>query len=97
MYARLKRMQAGQSQSSSSGRGSRGQHAVEHVDTAFDDLEDALGVADAHEVARLGLRQQRGSPAHRLEHRLSVLPHAQTAERVAVEVERGDLLDRAAA
>src|SRR5262249_57445612 len=31
--------------------GARRQDAVEHVDPALDHLEDALGVADAHEVA----------------------------------------------
>ena len=30
----------------------RGQHAVEHVDAGADHAQDALGVADAHEVAR---------------------------------------------
>src|SRR5688572_32025003 len=31
------------------------QNAVEHVDAAGDDLEDPLGIADTHEVARFAL------------------------------------------
>ena len=62
-----------------------------------DHAQDPLRVADPHEVARLLGRQQRRRPAGRLEHLLAALPHREPAERVAVEVERRDLLDRAAA
>ena len=41
--------------------------------------------------------QQRRRPAGGLEHLLAALADREPAERVAVEVERGDLLDRAAA
>ena len=78
-------------------RGTGRQHAVEHVDAAGDHLEDPLRVADPHEVAGLAGRQQRRRPADRVEHLLPVLPDRQPAERVAVEVERRDLLDRAPA
>ena len=69
--------------------------AVEHVDAARDHLEHALGVADSHEVARFVLRQQGRRSRRCLEHRLPVLPHAQPADRVPVEVERDELLRRA--
>src|SRR3954451_1714096 len=72
-------------------RGAGRQHAVEHVDTASDDLEHALGVADAHEVARLLLRQKACGLGRGVEHGLAVLPHAQPADRVAVEAERDEL------
>src|SRR5581483_8278157 len=68
--------------------------AVEHVDAARDHLEHPLRVADPHEVARLLLRQEAGRRGRRLEHRLTVLPHAQPADRVAVEVERDQRLGR---
>ena len=78
-------------------RGARRQDAVEHVDAARDHLEHALGVADSHEVARLLLGEERRGRGRRLEHRLAVLPHAEPADRVAVEVERDELLRRARA
>ena len=72
-------------------RGAGWQHAIEQVDAPPDDLEDALGVADAHEIARLVLREQRRGPPDGLEHLVSPLPDREPAERVAVEGERGDL------
>ena len=77
--------------------GSRRQNAVEHVDTGLDHLEDALGVADAHEVARLAGRHQRGGLRGGLERGAALLADRQAADRVSVEVELGDLLGRAAA
>ena len=47
-------------------------------------------------MARLLFGQDRRSLGSRLEHRLAVLPHAEAADRIAVEVERGELLRRAA-
>src|SRR5919204_1183024 len=75
----------------------RGQHAIEHVDPALDHLEDAGGIADAHEVARLVDGEERRRPGDGLQHEGAVLPHAEPAERVPVEVELGDLPDRAPA
>src|SRR5579859_1861726 len=75
----------------------RRQHAVEHVDAARDDLEHALRIADAHEVPRLLSRQERCSLRGRIEHRPAVLADAEPADRVAVEVERNEILRRAAA
>src|SRR5438067_7132463 len=75
--------------------GARREHAVEHVDAPLDHLEDALGVANAHEVARLAGREERSGPGDSLEHQPPILADRQAAEGVAVEVELGDLLDRA--
>src|SRR5439155_19530608 len=60
-------------------------------------LEDALRVADAHEGAGLPGRQDRRCPLPGLDHLGAVFSDGEPAERVAVEVELGDLLDRAAA
>src|SRR3954469_3091837 len=73
----------------------RRQHAVEHVDAFRDDLDDAFGITDPHEVARLAGRQAAGSVARRLEHRGAVFADGEPADRVAVEVERDELLARA--
>ncbi len=78
-------------------RGARRQDAVEHVDPGLDHLEDPFGVADPHEVARLVGREQRRRPVGRLEHHVAVLADREPADRVAVEADRSDLLDRAAA
>ena len=71
--------------------------AVEDVDAALDHVEDARGIADAHEVARLVHRQQRRSPGRGLEHLSPLLPDGEAPERVAVEVELRELGDRPAA
>ena len=47
----------------------RRQHAVEHVDPARDHVEDPVGVADPHEVARPLRREERRRPLDRV-HRL---------------------------
>ena len=75
-------------------RRARRQHAVEHVDPARDHLEDPGGVADAHEVAGLRHRQELGAIRDRGEHLVPVLANCEASERVAVEAERDDLLDR---
>src|SRR6266545_8165783 len=72
-----------------------GQHAVEHVDSTGDDLQNACRIPDPHEVARPVGRQERCRPRDGLEHRSALLSHAEPAERVAVEAERRQLLDRA--
>src|SRR5579871_6661054 len=78
-------------------RGARREDAVEHVDAARDHLEHSFRVADPHEVARLLLGEERCGSAGRLEHPVAILPHAEPADRVRVEVERDELLGRAAA
>ena len=61
------------------------------------DLEHALRVADPHEVAGLLLRQEAAASVVASNIGLAVLPHAQPADRVTVEVERDELLRRAPA
>ena len=63
------------------------QHAVEDVDPPRDDLEDALRVADSHEVARALRRQQGRRPPDAVEHLLPCLTHSETTEREPVERE----------
>ena len=72
----------------------RRKDAVEHVDPACDHLEDPLGVAEAHEVARLLGREHRCGPGDGVEHRLAALPHRQPPEREAVEGQGDDPVDR---
>src|SRR5918999_5511009 len=54
------------------------QDAVEHVHPALYHLEDAGGNADSHEIARAVGGQGGRAPGDRLEHRIAVLPDAQT-------------------
>src|SRR5262249_15407351 len=75
--------------------GARRQHAVEHIDTGLDHLEDPLGVADSHEVAGLLRRKERRYPVGRLEHRAPVLADREPADRLPVDVELAQLLDAA--
>src|SRR3954454_3673347 len=62
--------------------------AVEHVDPGSDHAENALRVAESHEVTRLVGRQERLRPSHRLEDLLAALSDRQASERVSVEAER---------
>ena len=78
-------------------RGASRQHAVEHVDPARDHLEDALRIAEPHEVPRPVGGKQRRRPGDRVEHLGSALADREPAERVAVERQPDDLLDRASA
>src|SRR5262249_35788258 len=71
--------------------------AVEHVDAALADLEDADRIADPHEVPRLVRREQLRRPRGRVEHLLARLADRQAAKRVAVEAELRDLLRAPAA
>ena len=72
------------------------QDAVEHVDArARSTLEDPLRVADAHEVARSSAGSSGAAQPTASNSCLAALADREPAERVAVEVERRDLLDRA--
>src|SRR4051812_35195659 len=73
----------------------RGQHAVEHVDAGADHAQDALGVADAHEVARASSRQKTGGGGRHAEHQLAPPPHAEPADRIAVERQGREMTGRA--
>ena len=94
-FRRLSRPARGERAAGAGGAGR--QDAVEHVDPRLDHLEDPFRVADPHEVARLVRREQRRRPVGRLEHHVAVLADREPADRVAVEADRGDLLDRPAA
>ena len=62
-------------------------HAVEHVDAARHRLQQILGRADAHQVARAIRRQRRrGLLDHREHHRLR-LADRKPADRVAVKAD----------
>src|SRR5215204_1441305 len=80
-------------QRGSGARRSRREHAVEHVHAALDHLEDALRIADAHEIARLAFGEEVATEAGQLEHLLPALADREPADSDAVEVERRDLLD----
>ena len=67
--------------------GARGQHAIHHVDAALHRTDDVVGLADAHQVARLVLGQHRGRVVEHAEHRLLPLPDREAADRVAVEAD----------
>ena len=67
-------------------RDARGQHAVEHIYAAIDRLDDVLGRADAHQVARLIGGQRRAGFVQRGVHLRFGLAHSQAADGVAGEV-----------
>src|SRR5919198_1519739 len=64
----------------------RREHAVEHVYSALDHFEDALRVADAHEIPGTLGREERRGTLDRGPRGLACLADGQAAERVAVEV-----------
>src|SRR5919112_1203315 len=69
-----------------------GRHdAVEHVDAAPDRLDDVVGRADSHEVARLVARQMRLRRLDHPQHDVLRLPDGEAADRVTLEVERHEL------
>ena len=60
----------------------RRHHAVEHVDTARDRLEQVVGGADAHQIARLVARQRRRDRLDHRQHHLLRLANREAANRV---------------
>jgi len=62
---------------------SRRHHAVEHVDAGGDAIEQVLGRADAHQVARLGCGQAVRRMGDDPLHRLLRLADADAADRIA--------------
>ena len=66
----------------------RRQHAVEHVHAAGDRLHEVLGLADAHEVARLRGGQEARDQLGEVVHLGLGLADRQAADRVAVEPQR---------
>src|SRR2546426_12171211 len=57
-------------------RVARRQHAVEHVHTARDRLDEILGLADAHEIAWLRRRQETHHERRQIVHHRLRLPTA---------------------
>ena len=74
----------------------RGHHAVEHIDTAGDALQQVLGRAHTHEVARLVLGQDGVDDLDHLVHHLGGLAHGQSANGIALGALVGDVLSRLA-
>ncbi len=64
---------------------------VEEIDTRIDRRDQIAHRADAHEVARLLCRKQRGGRARAFVHFLARFAHRQTADRVAREIELDDV------
>ena len=89
----IDRAAAGEGLAGAAGAG--GQDAVEHVDAAGDGTDQVGGLADAHEVARAIVGQQRAGRVERGEHELLRLAHGQAADRVAVEADLDQALGRA--
>src|SRR6266511_2966892 len=75
--------------------GSSREDAVEQVDARRDAREQVRGRPDAHEVARLRGGEERRVARDPLPHRLGRLADGVAPERVAGQVERRRLLDRA--
>ena len=73
------------------------QHAVEHVDAAHHRLDDVVGLADAHQVARLVGGQHVDREVEAAEHRLLPLADRQPADRIAVEADVDQRVGRCAA
>src|SRR6185295_3693657 len=69
----------------------RRQHAVEEVDALANGVQDVVRRADPHQVARLVLRQDRRRPLDRLAPEGEGFADRDAADRMAVEVERGEI------
>lgn len=59
------------------------QHAVEHIDSALNSLEEAVRRAHAHQIARLVLIKVRRNDFQHLIHQLFRLAHRKPADGVA--------------
>ena len=78
-------------------RGAGGQHAIHHVDAHARVLLDLVGIADAHDVARLVFGQERQNFGDHFEGELARLADAEAADGVAVEVHFDEALGALAA
>jgi hypothetical protein len=86
---------AGEEQGVAGGAG--GKNAIHHVDAHSSVLLDFVGVADAHDVARLVFGQQRQHFRDHFEGELAGLANAEPADGVAVEVHFDEALGALAA
>src|ERR1044072_6655205 len=69
------------------------QNAVEHVDAARDCFDDIFWSADAHKVPRRITRHSRGDGFDYFKHRCLLFPHAQPADRLAIEADVDGLFE----
>ena len=67
-------------------------HAVEKIDTAINALQNVGRRPDAHQIADFILRHVRLDRLDDAVHFLCRLAHREAADRVAVQIQRGDLL-----
>jgi len=86
---------AGEEQAVAGGAG--GQHAVHHVHAHAGVLLNLVGVADAHDVARLVLGQQRQDLGDHLQGQVAGLADAEAADGVAVKIHFNETLGALAA
>ena len=70
------------------------QHTVEHVNPVGDGHQDILRVTNPHQVARFVLGQISNLVRQHLFHVLLTLPHRESADSVAGEIQRQNLLRR---
>ena len=68
----------------------RRQDAVEHVDAACHRLDDVLGCADPHEIARPLGRERGGHGLDDAQHHLLRLAHGQPADGITVKAHLGE-------
>ena len=73
------------------------QHAIEHVDPAPDRLDDVVGLADPHQVARPVGGQHVDREIEHAAHLRLPLAHRQPADRIAIEADLKQSLARSAA
>jgi len=77
--------------------GAGGENAIHHVDTEAGVLLDFVGIADAHDVARLVFGQERQNFRDHFEGELARLANAETTDGVAVEIHFDEALGALAA
>src|SRR4051812_17561339 len=77
-------------------RSPRRKHAVEHVDARRDDAENPLRIAEPHEIPWPVVGEERRTPGDGLQHLFLALTDGEAPQRVSIEPERDDLLDRSA-
>ena len=73
---------------------SRGHHAVEHIHSPCDALQDVRGGADSHQVTGAVRRKKGAYQFQHLIHLLRGLPHCQTANGIAVGIELNRMFHR---
>ena len=67
-------------------------HAVKHVDSVEDPVDEILGCSDAHQVARAVFREERGGRGKVFQHQPLGFPDAEPSDRVTVKTDCRQLL-----